>query len=107
MNYIRTKTLLILLTVVATISMILCTAISTKSDEKQLLPEQFSDGFKLTKPVAFYDPGNLFELINGQAVFYLSYGFVRLEHAFYEKEPMKASDFIARYRKTLGRLAKF
>ncbi len=85
MNYIRTKTLLILLTVVATISMILCTAISAKSDEKQLLPEQFSDGFKLTKPVAFYDPGNLFELINGQAVFYLSYGFVRLEHAFYEK----------------------
>lgn len=85
MNYFRTRTLLILLTVATTISMILCMAISAQSEEKQLLPEQFSDGFKLTKPVAFYDPGNLFELINGQAIFYLSYGFVRLEHAFYEK----------------------
>jgi len=27
-------------------------------------------------------------------------------HAFYDKEPMQVSDFIARYRKTLGRLAK-
>jgi len=27
--------------------------------------------------------------------------------AFYNKEPMMATDFIARYRKTLGRLAKF
>lgn len=28
-------------------------------------------------------------------------------HAFYSKEPMMATDFIAYYRKTLGRLAKF
>lgn len=28
-------------------------------------------------------------------------------HAFYDKEPMKATDFIAHYRKTLDRLAKF
>ncbi|MHC4418145.1 MAG: hypothetical protein ACYSU6_06110, partial [Planctomycetota bacterium] len=27
--------------------------------------------------------------------------------AFYDKEPMMATDFIARYRKTLTRLAKF
>jgi len=86
MSYRRIKKLLILLTVVTTISLIFCTATSAQSDEKQLLSEQFPDGFKLTKPVAFYDSGNLFELINGQAIFYLSYGFVRLEHAFYEKD---------------------
>ena len=107
MNYLRTKTLLILLTVVATISMIFCTAISAKSDEKQLLPEQFSDGFKLTKPVAFYDPGNLFELINGQAVFYLSYGFVKLEHAFYEKDGATYTVDIYELRDRLSALGSY
>lgn len=55
------------------------------SQETTVLPQEFPDGFKLVKPVAFYNPGNLFELINGQAVFYLSYGFKKLDHAFYER----------------------
>lgn len=59
---------------------------STVSVTAELLQEQLPDGFKLSKPVEFYDSGNLFELINGQAVFYLSYGFLKLDHGFYEKE---------------------
>ncbi len=48
------------------------------------LPDSFPGGFKLTRPVADYNPQNLYELIDGQAVFYLSYGFVILHHAFYK-----------------------
>ncbi|HDY89916.1 MAG TPA: hypothetical protein ENH82_17580 [bacterium] len=66
--------------------MIFCSAFFVQAEEKSILPEQLPDGFKITKPVAYYNPGNLFELINGQAVFYLSYGFIKLEHAFYEKD---------------------
>jgi len=55
------------------------------ASEDSLLGGDLPGGFKLTRPVAFYNPGNLFELIDGQAVFYLSYGFRLLEHAFYEK----------------------
>jgi len=57
--------------------------------EAQILPEKFDDGFILTRPVESYDQGNLFELIDGQAVFYLSYGFVKLEHGFYKKTDME------------------
>ena len=78
--------LLILPAVFTTLLIYLCMTISTKSAVAQILPEQFPDGFKVTKPVEYYDPGNLYELINGQAVFYLSYGFVKLDHAYYEKD---------------------
>ncbi|MBT4483062.1 MAG: hypothetical protein HOC71_05235, partial [Candidatus Latescibacteria bacterium] len=43
-------------------------------------------GIKLKEEVKFYDPGNLYEYINGQAVFYLSYKFIKLEHGFYERD---------------------
>jgi hypothetical protein len=49
------------------------------------LPDTFPGGFSRTKAVEFYNKGNLFELINGQAIFYLSYGFEKLSHAFYQK----------------------
>ena len=48
------------------------------------LPETFEGGFRLDRPVTSWNPGNLFELIDGQAVFYLSYGFTNLQHAFYQ-----------------------
>ena len=66
--------------------LIFCTSIQAQTVTAPLLPENLPDGYKLTRSVAFYNPGNLFELINGQAVFYLSYGFQKLEHAFYEKD---------------------
>lgn len=66
--------------------LIFCTSNLAHTETTQMLPEKLPDGFNLTQPVAFYNSGNIFELINGQAVFYLSYGFIRLEHAFYEKE---------------------
>lgn len=49
-----------------------------------VLKENLGD-FSLVKEISTYNPGNLFELINGQAVFYLSYGFIELEHSFYKK----------------------
>jgi len=86
MSHTRKKTLLILPTVFATFLTFVYMTIFTKSTGAQILSEQFPDGFKVTKPVEYYDPGNLYELINGQAVFYLSYGFVKLDHAYYEKD---------------------
>ena len=81
-NFIHEK--IVLLPVIILLN--ICIAVSAESEELSLLPDQLPDGFKLTRPVAFYNPGNLFELINGQAVFYLSYGFVKLDHGFYEKD---------------------
>jgi len=49
------------------------------------LPDTIPGGFTRTKAVEFYNKGNLFELINGQAIFYLSYGFEKLHHTFYQK----------------------
>ena len=72
--------------VLCIIFLVFCTPIHAQTETVSLLPEKLGDGFKLTRPVAFYNSGNLFELINGQAVFYLSYGFIMLEHAFYEKK---------------------
>ena len=86
MNRARKNTLLILPAVFTTLLIFLCMTISAKSAGAQILPGQFPDGFKVTKPVEYYDQGNLYELINGQAVFYLSYGFVKLDHAYYEKD---------------------
>ena len=86
---------------------ILFSSISAESVEKQLLPEQFPDGFKLTKPVAYYNPGNLFELINGQAVFYLSYGFVKLDHAFFEKDGVSYKVDVYELRDRLSALGSY
>lgn len=73
-----------LLTLCFIIALVLCSAPAAQS-ETTVLTETLPGGFMLSGPVAFYNPGNLFELINGQAVFYLSYGFSKLDHAFYEK----------------------
>jgi|GEM_PF-2663956 hypothetical protein len=88
----------------------LCSAVSVKSAHAQganLLPENFDGGFKQTKPAAFYDQGDLFELINGQAVFYLSYGFDKLEHTFYEKAGNEFIVDVYRLRDTLSALGSF
>ncbi|MFC1541452.1 DUF6599 family protein [Candidatus Latescibacterota bacterium] len=84
-----------------------CAVVTAQSTEKQLLPESFEGGFKLTKPVAFYDPGNLFELINGQAVFYLSYGFERLEHSFYAKDGNEFTVDVYRLRDRLSAMGSY
>lgn len=86
MSRARKKTLLLLQSVCKTFFIFSCMTIFVKSAGAQILPEQFPDGFKVTKPMEYYDPGNLYDLINGQAVFYLSYGFVKLDHAYYEKD---------------------
>ena len=54
------------------------------AEEPLFLKESFPGGFSLKEPVKFYDAGNLYEYINGQAVFYLSYRFNRLEHGYYK-----------------------
>jgi len=82
MNFPLTSKIPAFLLIVAALLLMTVTA---DTQETSFLPQELPDGFTLTKPVAFYNPGNLFELINGQAVFYLSYGFIKLEHAFYEK----------------------
>ena len=64
---------------------ILLFALQAGADEPRFLKSSFPDGFSLKEPVKFYDAENLYEYINGQAVFYFSYGFKRLEHGFYGK----------------------
>ncbi|MFC1692949.1 DUF6599 family protein [Candidatus Latescibacterota bacterium] len=54
------------------------------AEEPRFLKESFPGGFSLKESVKFYDAGNLYEYINGQAVFYLSYRFNRLEHGYYK-----------------------
>ena len=56
------------------------------AEQTRFLNESFPNGFKRQGSVRFYNSGNLFEYINGQAVFYLSYGFKILEHGVYRKE---------------------
>jgi len=74
----------------AAVFVMLAGALSTAAAEEALfLKPNFPGGFKLKDTVAFYNPGNLYEYIDGQAVFYLSYGFKRLEHAYYTKEGME------------------
>ncbi len=64
--------------------MLLLTASKGLAEEARIL-KQPPAGFSLEGQVAFYDRSNLYEYINGQAVFYLSYGFTRLEHGVYKK----------------------
>ena len=56
----------------------------SRASAQVTLPDTFEGGFKLARPVEYYNPQNLYELIDGQAVFYQSYGFVKLHHAFYQ-----------------------
>ncbi len=41
-------------------------------------------GIEQAQPTVIYVPGDLYEYIDGQAVFYLAYNFKRLEHGFYK-----------------------
>jgi hypothetical protein len=43
------------------------------------------DTFTLKVPVVIYNRTTLYELIDGEAMYYLSYGFDRLEHGIYQK----------------------
>jgi hypothetical protein len=54
------------------------------AEEARFLKVAFPDGFALQENVQFYSPKNLFEYIDGQATFYLSYGFEKLEHGLYK-----------------------
>lgn len=54
------------------------------AEQVRFLGEKFPDGFQRSGGVRFYNQGDLYEYINGQAVFYLSYGFIRLEHGVYK-----------------------
>lgn len=55
------------------------------ADEPQFL-KQAPAGFTVKQPVAIYNRANLYEYIDGQAIFYNSYGFTRLEHGIFGKD---------------------
>ncbi len=71
--------------IVIAVFMLLFTSGINGAEEPRFLKKSFPDGFTFKEPVTFYNEQDLYEYINGQAVFYLSYGFKRLEHGFYEK----------------------
>lgn len=54
------------------------------SEEARFLTETPAD-FTSDGKVSLYNRNNLYEYINGQAVYYNSYGFTRLEHGVYRK----------------------
>ena len=54
------------------------------SEEAQFL-KAVPEGFTAKETVAFFNRNTLYEYINGQAVYYNSYGFTRLEHGIYQK----------------------
>ena len=56
------------------------------AEQAHFLSDNFPDGFKRQGDVRYYNPGNLYEYINGQAVFYISYGFKNLEHGTYHND---------------------
>jgi len=71
--------------IVTAAAMLLCIlSVAAAAGEARFLKPTFPGGFKTKEDIKFYDRGNLYEYINGQAVFYLSYGFKRLEHGYYE-----------------------
>lgn len=76
---VNTKFLSIILVVLA----LFLVSVRIEAEEPRFLKPPFPDGFSQKEPVKFYDPGNLYEYINGQAVFYLGYRFKQLEHGFY------------------------
>lgn len=65
--------------------LVITTASGVQAEEPQFLAASFPDGYTRSEDVRYYNPGNLYEYINGQAVFYLSYKFTRLEHSVYKK----------------------
>jgi hypothetical protein len=74
---------LLVSTVIVTILVFITASVSSEAEEALFLKQSFSGGFTLKEPVRFYNPGDLYEYINGQAVYYMSYGFKRLEHGVY------------------------
>ena len=68
---------------VAAVLVLSCALTAAGAEEALFLKDTFPDGFKLKVPVRFYNQGDLYEYIDGQAVFYISYGFKRLEHGVY------------------------
>lgn len=63
--------------------LMLTVSMTAAAAEPQFIKESITGGFTLKEPVKLYDAGSLYEYINGQAVFYLSYRFVVLEHGYY------------------------
>ena len=78
---IRISTCIILVAV----ALVVAAALSAAALEAQFVSPTLPGGFSLSRPVAFYDSGDLYEYIDGQAIFYLSYKFKRLEHGVYTK----------------------
>jgi hypothetical protein len=72
-------------TLIAFLILLVLASLSGWSEEVQYL-KQPPEGFTLKEPVSFYNRSNLYEYIDGQAVFYNSYGFTRLEHGVYLKD---------------------
>ena len=76
------KNLFVSAAVIAMVALV-CIVPYVAGENALYLKGSFPDGFKLKDPVRFYNSGDLYEYINGQAVFYISYGFKRLEHGVY------------------------
>jgi hypothetical protein len=70
--------------VLITAAFVLTVAAAAFSEEAQFLA-QVPGGFTAKEPLSFYNRNTLYEYIDGQAVFYNSYGFTRLEHGVYQK----------------------
>jgi len=70
--------------VLLAVAFILTAVTASLCEEAQFL-KQVPDTFTAKEPVSFYNRNNLYEYIDGQAVFYNSYGFTRLEHGVYQK----------------------
>lgn len=68
---------------VAAVLVLSCALTAAGAEKALFLKDTFPDGFKLKEAVRFYNQGDLYEYIDGQAVFYISYGFKRLEHGVY------------------------
>jgi hypothetical protein len=79
----KRRTLVLLFPVV--MAFLVMSASGGWSEEAQFL-KQPPEGFTQKEPVSFYNKNNLYEYIDGQAVFYNSYGFSRLEHGVYLKD---------------------
>lgn len=66
-------------------ALLVLSAAATAFGETARFLDEVPAGFTSETPVSFYDRGSLYEYIDGQAVFYNSYGFTRLEHGTYRK----------------------
>ena len=84
MMYYRVRRILLHI-IPAALTVLVLSASEGWSEEAQFL-KQPPEGFAQKEPVSFYNRNNLYEYIDGQAVFYNSYGFTRLEHGVYLKD---------------------